>query len=159
MSAHSISQARPGAVCTVEEKVYHQQLEGTLAPVKDFAAVSRVLVDWRPRCSARTLDGVKSQYKFWAAALHLLILLDPVKDLPQAAWVVGPRSGSDSESLVPRPIPRPVRRGGATISFTYGGYCPPERTGSRKYPSQGTPLREFLEPGVPEPDLTWPIPE
>jgi hypothetical protein len=30
----------------------------------------------------------------WAAALHLLILLDPVEDLPQAAWVVGARNGS-----------------------------------------------------------------
>ncbi len=29
-----------------------------------------------------------------AAALHLLILLDPVEDLPQAAWVVGARNGS-----------------------------------------------------------------
>jgi hypothetical protein len=29
-----------------------------------------------------------------AAALHLLILLDPVEDLPQVAWVVGARNGS-----------------------------------------------------------------
>ena len=29
-----------------------------------------------------------------AAALHLLILLDPVEDLPQVAWGVGARSGS-----------------------------------------------------------------
>ena len=50
---------QPGAVCIVEEKVDHQQLEDTLAPVKDFAAVSRV--DWRPKCS-RILDGVNSQY-------------------------------------------------------------------------------------------------
>ena len=43
-----------------------------------------------------------------AAALHLLILLDPVEDLPQAAWVVGARNGSFLG-----PIP-PVR---ATIFF------------------------------------------
>ncbi len=95
---------------TVEEKVDHQQLEDTLAPVKDFAAVSRG--DWRPRCS-RILDGVKSQYfcQHWhlAAALHLLILLDPVEDLPQVAWVVGARNGSFLG-------PIPAR---ATISFTY----------------------------------------
>ena len=82
-----------------------------------------------------------------AAALHLLILLDPVEDLPQVAWVVGARNGSFLGRI-------PVR---ATIFFTYRDYWPPERTG--KYPSQGTPPREFLEPGVPEPDLTWPIPE
>ena len=29
-----------------------------------------------------------------AAALHLLILLDPVEDLPQVAWGVGARNGS-----------------------------------------------------------------
>ena len=29
-----------------------------------------------------------------AAALHLLILLDAVEDLPQVAWVVGARNGS-----------------------------------------------------------------
>ena len=63
-----------------------------------------------------------------AAALHLLILLDPVEDLPQAAWVVGARDGSFLG-------PIPVR---ATVFFNYRYYCPPERTG--KYPSQGTPL-------------------
>jgi hypothetical protein len=65
-----------------------------------------------------------------AAALHLLILLDPgVEDLPQVARVVGARNGSFFG-------PIPVR---ATIVFTYRGYyCPPERTG--KYQSQGTPL-------------------
>ena len=63
-----------------------------------------------------------------AAALHLLILLDPVEDLPQVAWVVGARNGSFLG-------PIPVR---ATIFFTYHDYWPPERTG--KYPSQGTPL-------------------
>jgi hypothetical protein len=37
-----------------------------------------------------------SQYfcQHLAAALHLLILLDPVEDLPQVAWVVGARNGS-----------------------------------------------------------------
>ena len=58
-----------------------------------------------------------------AAALHLLILLDPVEDLPQVAWVVGARSGSFLG-------PIPVR---ATICFTYRDYCPPQRTG--KYPT------------------------
>ena len=29
-----------------------------------------------------------------AAALHLLILLDPVEDLPHVAWVVWARNGS-----------------------------------------------------------------
>ena len=43
-----------------------------------------------------------------AAALHLLILLDPVEDLPQVAWVVGARSGSFLGRI-------PVR---ATIFFT-----------------------------------------
>ena len=59
-----------------------------------------------------------------AAALHLLILLDPVEDLPQVAWVVGARNGSFLGRI-------PVR---ATILFR----LPPERTG--KYQSQGTPL-------------------
>ena len=76
-----------------------------------------------------------------AAALHLLILLDPVEDLPQVAWVVGARNGSFLGRI-------PVR---ATIFFTYRDYCPPECTG--QYPSQGTPLGsswnlEFL-------NLTW----
>ena len=62
-----------------------------------------------------------------AAALHLLILLDPVEDLPQVAGVVGARNGS---------FFGPIRAVRATIFFT--DYCPPERTG--KYPSQGTPL-------------------
>ena len=61
-----------------------------------------------------------------AAALHLLILLDPVEDLPQVAWIVGARNGSFLG-------PIPVR---ATIFFYRD--CAPERTG--KYPSQGTPL-------------------
>ena len=43
-----------------------------------------------------------------AAALHLLILLDPVEDLPQVAWVVWARNGSFLGRI-------PVR---ATISFT-----------------------------------------
>jgi hypothetical protein len=63
-----------------------------------------------------------------AAALHLLILLDPVEDLPQVAWGVGARNGSF------------LGRIRATIFFTYRDYtyCPPECTG--QYPSQGTPL-------------------
>ena len=44
-----------------------------------------------------------------AAALHLLILLDPVEDLPQIAWVVGARNGSFLG-------PIPVR---ATITYDY----------------------------------------
>jgi hypothetical protein len=66
-----------------------------------------------------------------AAALHLLILLDPVEDLPQVAWVVGARNGSFLGRI-------PVR---ATIflhTCTVTTYCPPECTG--QYPSQGTPL-------------------
>jgi hypothetical protein len=51
-----------------------------------------------------------------AAALHLLILLDPVEDLPQVAWVVGARNGSFLG-------PIPVR---ATIFLYYRDYCPPE---------------------------------
>ena len=54
-----------------------------------------------------------------AAALHLLILLDPVEDLPQVAWVVGARNGSFLGRI-------PVR---ATIFLTYRDYWPPERTG------------------------------
>ncbi len=35
-----------------------------------------------------------------AAALHLLILLDPVEDLPQVAWVVPQwRQGTDRSSM------------------------------------------------------------
>ncbi len=66
----------------------------------------------------------------WAAALHLLILLDPVEDLPQVAWgVARARNGSFIGRI-------PVR---ATIFFTYRDYTyPPECTG--QYPSQGTPL-------------------
>jgi hypothetical protein len=70
-----------------------------------------------------------------AAALHLLILLDPVEDLPQVAWVVGARNGSFLGRI-------PVR---ATISFYLctvttrtASVLPPECTG--QYPSQGTPL-------------------
>ena len=67
-----------------------------------------------------------------AAALHLLILLDPVEDLPhwQVAWGVGARNGSFLG-------PIPVR---ATISFTYRD-CPPERTGSTRarVPRSGVP--------------------
>jgi hypothetical protein len=74
-----------------------------------------------------------------AAALHLLILLDPVEDLPQVAWVVGARNGSFLGRI-------PVR---ATIFFTVT--TAPLSTG--QYPSQGTPLGsswnlEFL-------NLTW----
>ena len=47
-----------------------------------------------------------------AAALHLLILLDPVEDLPQVAWVVGARNGSFLGRI-------PVR---ATIFFKIGVY-------------------------------------
>jgi hypothetical protein len=47
-----------------------------------------------------------------AAALHLLILLDPVEDLTQVGWVVGARNGSFLG-------PIPVR---ATIFFTYSGW-------------------------------------
>ena len=58
-----------------------------------------------------------------AAALHLLILLDPVEDLPQVAWVVGARNGSFLGRI-------PVR---ATI-FTYRDYVlPPECTGQVAY--------------------------
>ncbi len=64
-----------------------------------------------------------------AAALHLLILLDPVEDLPQAAWVVGARNGS---------FFGPIHPGSRAPLFFFTDYCPPERTG--KYPSQGTPL-------------------
>ncbi len=83
-----------------------------------------------------------------AAALHLLILLDPVEDLPPVAWVVGARNGSFLG-------PIPVR---ATIFFylVYRDYAPVSVLG---VPEPGYPPREFLEPGVPEPDLTWPIPE
>ena len=84
-----------------------------------------------------------------AAALHLLILLDPVEDLPQVAWVVGARNGSFLG-------PIPVR---ATIFFTVTT-APLSVLGSTlEVPEPGYPPREFLEPGVPEPDLTWPIPE
>jgi hypothetical protein len=50
-----------------------------------------------------------------AAALHLLILLDPVEDLPQVAWVVGARNGSFLGRI-------PVR---ATIFFTVSTVLPP----------------------------------
>ncbi len=65
------------------------------------------------------------------AALHLLILLDPIEDLPQVAcqWVVGARNG-----LFLGPIP--VRA--TNVFFTYRSRLPPERTG--KYQRQGTPL-------------------
>ncbi len=66
----------------------------------------------------------------WAAALHLLILLDPVEDLPQVAWVVGARNGSFYTR------PHPVR---ATIFLPTVTTAPPERS-TGKYPSQGTPL-------------------
>ena len=82
-----------------------------------------------------------------AAALHLLILLDPVEDLPQVAWVVGARNGSFLG-------PIPVR---ATIFFTTVTTAPLSVYWA--VPEPGYPPREFLEPGVPEPDLTWPIPE
>jgi hypothetical protein len=130
---------QPGAVCTVEEKVDHQQLEDTLAPVTDFAAVSRV--DWRPKCS-RILDGVKSQY-FWPQHFIFSFCSIPgVEDLPQVAWVVGARNGSFYTR------PHPVR---ATIFFYRDCVLPPEVNG--RYPSQGTPLGsswnlEFL-------NLTW----
>ncbi len=73
-----------------------------------------------------------------AAALHLLILLDPVEDLPQVAWVVGARNGPGS--FLGR---IPVR---ATIFFYLRDYCPPECTGQVPEPVAGYP-REFLEPG------------
>ena len=57
-----------------------------------------------------------------AAALHLLILLDPVEDLPPVAWVVGARNGSFL----------------GRIRFAPLFFLPTVRTG--KYQSQGTPL-------------------
>ena len=85
-----------------------------------------------------------------AAALHLLILLDPVEDLPQVAWVVGARNGSFLGRI-------PVR---ATIFFLHTVTTRPAPLSVYwAVPEPGYPPREFLEPGVPEPDLTWPIPE
>ncbi len=64
-----------------------------------------------------------------AAALRLLILLDPVEDLPQVAWVVGARNGSGRI---------PVR---ATIFSTVTSYrvLPLRSSRTGKYPSQGSP--------------------
>ena len=59
-----------------------------------------------------------------AAALHLLILLDPVEDLPPVAWFVGARNGSFLGRIRFAPL-------------FFLPPVPPERTG--KYQSQGTP--------------------
>ena len=79
----------------VEEKVDHQQLEDTLAPVKDFAAVSRV--DWRPKCS-RILDRVKSQY-FWPQHFIFSFCSIPLKICHSCVGCGG------KERIVPRPHP------------------------------------------------------
>jgi hypothetical protein len=128
---------QPGAVCTVEEKVDHQQLEDTLAPVTDFAAVSRV--DWRPKCS-RILDGVKSQY-FWPQLFIFSFCSIPLKICHRLRGLWG--QGTDRSSAASRFAP--------LFFLPRVLYCPPECTG--QYPSQGTPLGsswnlEFL-------NLTW----
>ena len=107
----------------MEEKVDHQQLEDTIAPVKDFAAVSRV--DWRPKCS-RILDGVNSQY-FWPQHFIFSFCSIPLKICHRLRGLWG--QGTDRSSAPSRFAP---------LFFYYRDYCPPERTG--QYPSQGTPL-------------------
>ncbi len=103
---------QPGAVCTVEAKVDHQQLEDTRAPVKDFAAVSRV--DWRPKCS-RILDGVKSQY-FWPQHFIFSFCSIPLKICHRlrGLW----RQGTERSSAPSRFAP--------LFFFTYvtSTYCP-----------------------------------
>ena len=105
---------QPGAVCTVEEKVDHQQLEDTLAPVTDFAAVSRV--DWRPKCS-RILDGVKSQY-FWPQLFIFSFCSIPLKICHRLRGLWG--QGTDRSSAASRFAP--------LFFFSYRDYtsCPPE---------------------------------
>jgi hypothetical protein len=67
---------------------------------------------------------------YFSYLVGLLILLDPVEDVPQAAcqWVMGARNGSFLGPMDPGSR--------ENYFFTYRDYCPPERTG--KYPSQGT---------------------